>query len=212
MTISIDQLILFFLSLVALFSPLAGVASHATITGRYSSTIQRKIALWIVIYITILLVIITWVGQALLELLGVTVPALNATAGLALLLSAVPMMTGNQNARPVKNTFEEIETETWQKETIMPLIFPLSVGASHAALVIATSSQYDTIPDLIAISFVCFLFAIVVGVTNFFSGPISQRLKPLGQDILTRLAGIVLTAIGFSLLVRGITELVLNVV
>lgn len=94
MTISINSLALFFLSLVGLFSPLAGLASMASITGQYSKEIQRKIATRMAIYIALLLTLVTWAGQALLQLLGVTTAQLTAAGGLALMLAAVPMMTG----------------------------------------------------------------------------------------------------------------------
>lgn len=66
----------------------------ANITGQYTPEIQRKIALRMVIFITLLLTLVTWAGQALLELLGVTTSQLTAAGGLALMLAAVPMMTG----------------------------------------------------------------------------------------------------------------------
>jgi multiple antibiotic resistance protein len=103
-----------------------------------------------------------------------------------------------------------LEGKDWQSIVVMPLIFPFSVGASTVAIVISTSSRYDSTVDLIAISIVCALFALVVGITNYFSGPINQRLSPLGRDIMSRVAGIILVAIAFGLLTRGITEIALE--
>ena len=77
-----------------LFSPLAGLASMASITGQYPKETQRKIATRMVLYIALLLTLVTWAGQALLQLLGVTTAQLTAAGGLALMLAAVPMMTG----------------------------------------------------------------------------------------------------------------------
>ncbi len=93
---------------------------------------------------------------------------------------------------------------------MMPLIFPFSVGASTVAIVISTSSRYDSTIDLIAISIVCALFALVVGIINYFSGPLNQRLSPQGRDIMSRVAGIILVAIAIGLLTKGITEIVLD--
>jgi multiple antibiotic resistance protein len=209
MTITINSLVLFFLSLVGLFSPLAGLASMASITGQYSKEIQRKIATLMVLYITLLLILITWAGQALLELLGVTTSQLTAAGGLVLMLAAVPMMTGKVETHADDHEIQN-EGKDWQSVVAMPLIFPLSVGASTVAIVISTSSRYDTTIDLMAISIACTLFALVVGATNYFSGPLNQRLSPQGRDIMSRVAGIILVAIAFGLLTRGITEIALE--
>jgi len=209
MTISVNSLVLFFLSLVGLFSPLAGLASMANITGQYSKKIQRKIAARMVVYIALLLTLITWAGQALLQLLGVTTAQLTAAGGLALMLAAVPMMIGKVEMEGDDHEPDQ-EDKGWQSIIVMPLIFPFSVGASTVAIVISTSSRYDTTLDLIAISFVCFLFALVVGITNYFSGPLNQRLSTQGRDIMSRVAGIILVAIAFGLLTRGITEIALE--
>jgi multiple antibiotic resistance protein len=209
MTISINSLILFFLSLIGLFSPLAGIASMANITSLYSTEVQRKIAIRMVVSIALLLTLITWVGQALLQLLGVTTAQLTAAGGLALMLVAIPMMTGKVEMARDDHEPDE-EGKSWQSIVVMPLIFPLSVGASTVAIVISTSSRYDTVIDLIAISLACALFALVVGITNYFSGPLNQRLSPQGRDIMSRLAGIILVAIAFGLLTKGITEIALD--
>jgi multiple antibiotic resistance protein len=209
MTIPINSLVLFFLSLVGLFSPLAGMASMANITGQFSKEIQRKIATRMVIYIAMLLILITWAGSVLLELLGVTTAQLTAAGGLALMLAAVPMMTGKVETHS-KDRENESEGKDWQSVVMMPLIFPFSVGASTVAIVISASSRYDSTIDLIAISLVCALFALVVGVTNYFSGPLNQRLSPQGRDIMSRVAGIILVAIAFGLLTKGITEIALD--
>jgi multiple antibiotic resistance protein len=87
-TISINSLILFFLSLVGLFSPLAGIASMANISSLYSKEVQRKIAIRMVVSIAFLLTLITWARQTLMQLLGVTTAQLTAARGLALMLAA----------------------------------------------------------------------------------------------------------------------------
>ena len=69
----------------------------------------------------------------------------------------------------------------WRTVVIMPLLFPLSVGGSTIALLIAESAMFDRAADLAAISGVCVLFAAVVGLTNFASGPLDARLSDRGK-------------------------------
>jgi multiple antibiotic resistance protein len=201
-----ETLVLIFIALVAVFSPAAAVAAHSTVVGAYAAPERRRIAIRLGIVVAAVLVVVTWVGQALLDALGLSVPALSATGGLALLLAAVPMMRGTP--RPAAES--GAATADWRTVVIMPLLFPLSVGGSTIALLIAESAMFDKAADLAAISGVCMLFAAIVGLTNFASGPLDARLSDRGQDLLRLLAGIILTALGLSLLVSRLAELALD--
>ena len=206
MTIPVETLVLIFVGLVALFSPAAAVASHATVVGAYPPAERRSIATRLALVVAIALIIVTWAGQALLDLLGISVAALGATGGLALLLAAVPMMSGGDAAK----WDEGSPGADWRKAVVMPLLFPLSVGGSTVAFLIAESARFSEPADLAAISGVCALFAVVVGATNLVSGPLDARLSDRGRDLLRLFAGIILTAIGIGLLVGGVTELALD--
>ncbi|NMM26284.1 MAG: hypothetical protein HHJ12_03090 [Glaciimonas sp.] len=46
------------------------------------------------IFITAILTLFAWAGQFLLVVIGITVPALSMAGGIALLLSALPIMLG----------------------------------------------------------------------------------------------------------------------
>ena len=52
--------------------------------------------------------------------------------------------------------------------------------------------------------------ALVVWLTIRLASPINAHLKDEQREIMTRLSGIVLMAISFQLLVRGLTELTLT--
>lgn len=206
MTIPAETLVLIFVALVAIFSPVAAVASHSTIVGAYRAEERRRIAIRLAILVAAALVLVTWAGQALLDLLGISVPALSATGGLALLFAAVPMMRGI----PPATVESGAAAADWRTVVVMPLLFPLSIGGSTIAFLIAESAMFSKAADLVAISGVCVLFAAVVGLTNFASGPLDARLSDRGRDLLRLLAGIILTALGLSLLVGGVTELALD--
>jgi multiple antibiotic resistance protein len=157
------------------------------------------------------LIISAWIGQWLLEVLGVTVSGLTVAGGIALLLTGLPLMLNGTNRQPTKDDIVEAsEQEDWRSIVVVPLTFPLSVGGATAAIVIATASRWDTVPNLTAITLVCALMALIVFATHYFSGPIAEKLSPGNMDILARLSGVVLVAIAAQLLVRGTIELAVD--
>ncbi|WP_440988703.1 MarC family protein [Haloarchaeobius baliensis] len=203
MTIPYEQLSLFFVSLFTIFSPFARVGGIASISGVYPRPTQRRMAAQVAgNYLAVMLAAV-WIGPPLLELLGLTVPSLTATGGLALLLTAGPMMMqGEKHDEEVAEQTEQ--TDDWRSVIIVPLSFPLSVGGATAAIAIAISAQFPAVSDRLLISAVVLLMALVVGFTHLVSPLIGHRMQESGSmDILTRVSGIILSAIAIQLLFKG---------
>lgn len=211
MTIPTEQLLILFTSLFAIFSPPAALGPIATISGDYPRHIQRRIATQITVAYAGVLIVAAWVGQWLLEVLGVTVSGLTVAGGIALLLAGLPLMLNGAKRQPSEAEITQASAQDeWRTIVVVPLTFPLSVGGATAAIVIAAASRWDTVPDLIAISLVCLVMAVVIFATHYLSGPIAKRLSPQNMDILSRISGIVLVAIAAQLLVRGTIELAVD--
>ena len=96
----VEQPLLLFLALFALYSPLAAVSSYFPVVARLRPADQGGLALGLFLYVTVFSLTALWVGEPLLELLGVSTAALTATGGIALLYAGVPLMRGVGEARP----------------------------------------------------------------------------------------------------------------
>ncbi|MFG1990204.1 MarC family protein [Actinoplanes sp. NPDC048988] len=93
MSFKYDALVLF-LALFALYSPVAALSSYLPIVRPFSHAEQLRLALGLVVNVAVFVLLAIWVGEPLLELLGISTAALTATGGIALILAAVPLMTG----------------------------------------------------------------------------------------------------------------------
>lgn len=216
MTIPLAELTTFFVSLFTIFSPFARVGGIATISGEYPRLAQRRMAAEVTLIYVLVLLASAWIGPPLLGLLGLTVPSLTATGGLALLLTAAPMMLHGEKHDDV-DVEDHVGADDWRRVVIVPLSFPLSVGGATAAIAIAVSAQFPATMDRILISVVIVLMGLVVGLTHYVSPLIANRLRETGgMDILTRVSGIILSAIAIQLLFKGavglLTDLGVNLV
>ncbi|XVU26424.1 MarC family protein [Actinoplanes sp. CA-054009] len=93
MSFKYDALVLF-LALFALYSPVAALSSYLPIVRPYTHAEQLRLSLGLVVNVVVFVLLAIWVGEPLLELLGISTAALTATGGIALILAAVPLMTG----------------------------------------------------------------------------------------------------------------------
>ena len=203
MTVPPEQLSIFFVSLFTIFSPFARIGGIATISSAYPRAAQRRMAAQVALNYTLVLIASVWVGPPLLTLLGLTVPSLTATGGLALLLTAGPMMLRGEE-HDETDVDEGVQADDWRRVVVVPLSFPLSVGGATAAIAIAISAQYPATMDRLLLSGIVLLMALVVGTTHYISPLIATRLRETGgMDILTRVSGIILSAIAIQVLFKG---------
>jgi small neutral amino acid transporter SnatA (MarC family) len=61
--------------------------------------------------------------------------------------------------------------------------------------------------DYIGITAVIILDGISIWLTYFVAGPLSRRISKTGNDILVRIGGIIVLALGFMIFTQGLREL-----
>ncbi len=194
-------------ALLVLINPPSILPAYTDIVSAYEVKIQRSIAARTSISLAVFMLILIWLGQFILDALDIEIGALQVAGGLILLRGSIRMVDAADRALP-EDELKQTESESWQVVSVVPLAIPLTVGGGTIALIVATTGQFNRVLDLMAMSLVCVLIALMMAAIYFFAGPISRTLGPIGMRILGRIGGIVLMAISVQLLTTGISALV----
>lgn len=204
MTLTLEELLLLFVSLFTLFSPLANIGPFASLVGHLPRGDQRKLALSVFVNAVVVMILFVWVGEALFSVLGVNPNSLTITGSIALMAAALPMMLGSSKPGSVE---DGDEPKSWRDMAVVPMTFPMSIDGTTAAYIVSATGAAKTALDLAAISVVVVLFGIVVWLTHLFSPPLAARLQPQARLIVSRIGGIILVAISVQLLAGGLKGL-----
>lgn len=204
MTVTIQDLILFFVALFTLFSPLSNIGPFATLVGHLPREDQKKLAFAVFKNVLLVMILFVWIGQLLFDVLGVNSYSLSVAGGIALMSAGLPMMLGKDKPEEVE---EEKEPQDWRDMAVIPMTFPMSIGGTTAAYIVTASGFAKNTIDLLAISIVVVLFAVVIWLTHLWSPPLANKLSPQSQKVLSRLGGIVLVAIAVQLFAGGLKGL-----
>ncbi|MEU7908499.1 MarC family protein [Actinoplanes sp. NPDC049118] len=211
------EALVLFLALFALYSPVAALSSYLPIIRPFGHPQQLRLALGLAVNVTVFVLLAIWVGEPLLELLGISTAALTATGGIALILAAVPLMRGTGGAVPdvepvVAPAGERAVATATEPRSVLftPITFPLTVGGTTFAFGVAASADAGSVTGRIWLSVAAVAYAVVTGVTLYLSGHVERRISPAAAAILDRVAGILLTSIAVVLLANGFTDLVQN--
>jgi multiple antibiotic resistance protein len=200
------EALVFFLALFALYSPVAALSSYLPYVRGHNHREQARLALGLALNAFGFVLIAIWVGEPLLELLGISTAALTATGGIALILASVPLMRGS--TPPPDEDPAPDETPATGNVLFTPLTFPLTVGGTTFAFGVAASADVGDVPGRWWLTLAALAYGIVAGVTLYVSGHVERRISAPTAAILDRVAGILLTAIAVILLANGFTDLV----
>jgi multiple antibiotic resistance protein len=211
-----DNAVLMFLTLFALYSPLAALPSYMPIVGGYDARDQRRLALGLFTYTLVFVVLGIWVGEVLLEVLGISTAALTATGGIALMYESIPLMRGRHEAEVLESVgvteaSASAPTRPWRSILLTPITFPLTVGGATFGVLVAFSATAGSVGDRGLLTAAGLAYAVVTGVTLYLSTHVHRRISERGRQMLDRVAGILLTSIAAMLLASGGTRLVIDV-
>ena len=147
-----------------------------------------------------LLLLFGLAGEAVLDFLGISLPAFQIAGGILLFLTALDMLFDRRTKR------REDQAHTLEEDpSIFPLAMPLIAGPGAIATVILLSGQAQG--DPLYLAQVMGVAALVLGgVLLLFSlaSPVERLLEPTGINVVTRLLGMLLAALSVQFVLNGI--------
>jgi multiple antibiotic resistance protein len=97
-TFPVDDSDVLFLTLVALYSPVAALSSDVPLVAAFSARDQTRLAVTLFVYVLAIALTALWVSDFVLDkVLGFSADALVVTGGVALILEGVHRMTGPED-------------------------------------------------------------------------------------------------------------------
>ncbi len=134
-------------------------------------------------------------GRALLGYLHVSLPALQGAGGLLLLLVALELLTGKDEL-PMSAQGVNV--------ALVPLGTPLLAGPGAIVATMVFVEQAETAPDYVAIGLGVLLVHVSLWLVMRFAGRIRRLLGQSGTTLVTRIAGLLLSAIAVQLVANSV--------
>lgn len=143
-------------------------------------------------------------GNAILDLFGITIPALRTAGGILLLLIAIDMVFARHSGGTGTTDEEEVEARQSHDISVFPLAMPLMAGpgAISAVILLTTGAQSDFEFWLVLAAIVVTLA--VAWATLLIAIPIQRLLGLTGLSVVSRVVGILLAALAVQFVFDGI--------
>ena len=194
------------IALFAIVSPLGALPMFITATRGWSKQERAKTARTVALTVFIVLVISAFFGDMILDFFGISIPSFQVGGGILLMLIAIAMMHGKQSgARQTPEEAQDLEER--EVIAIVPLSIPLLAGPGAMSSMILSAQQHPTLIGHASLVIPAFIVALIVWVVLQLADGITHFLGNIGINIITRLMGLILTAMAVEFIAHGLVGL-----
>ncbi|HUU72136.1 MAG TPA: MarC family protein [Burkholderiales bacterium] len=196
-----------FATFFATISPLDVSAIFAALTAGATAQHRRTIAIRATLIATGILLVFALAGNVMLASIGISLAALRTAGGILLLLIAIEMVFARSSGGTSATDEEKREAASKQDISVFPLATPLIAGpgAMGAAILLMANAHGDVLQQVTVISSLLAVLA-VTAVALLLAGRIQQLLGVTGMHVITRVMGILLSALAVQFIFDGIKQ------
>jgi multiple antibiotic resistance protein len=188
-----------FVTLVVITDPIGNAPIFLAVTRRLQPAERQRAAIQAVIAAGALIVGFAIFGELVLRYLHVSIESLSIAGGLLLLLVALEMLRGTD--------FPTGEAEDVAHVALVPLATPLVAGPGAIATAMVLWRNHPAASGHVAIIVGIVAAVTCVGLALLVSERVTRAVRPSIIAFLTRVFGLLLSAIAVQLVVDGVKGL-----
>ena len=190
------------MGLLAVANPLYLIPIFLDLTSNRTTADRKRIALVAVAVFVVVLLIFTFLGKLLLTFLGISIDAFQISGGILLLIMGLGMM----GALSGGSILTENGSSKGVSIGVVPLGIPLLAGPGAMSIILVYSNQHDSLAHSILVSAVIFSVALIVFVSLFLSATYTPKLSKTTIDVVNRIMGLIIAAIGIEFIIDGLAN------
>lgn len=151
-----------------------------------------------------ILIIFGLFGEAVLNFAGISMAAFRIAGGVLLFLTALDMLFERRSKRREDQASQPDISE--DDPSVFPLATPLIAGPGAIASMILLTGQTDTTIGFISVFGVLAIVLLIMLALFIMGGLLERALGPTGVNVVTRILGMLLTALSIQFILDGLRE------
>lgn len=186
-----------FVTLFVIMDPIGTIPVFLALTGGRSPASMKRAA-WQAVAVSFgVIVTFAFFGQQILAYLNISLPALQMAGGLLLLLIALDLLTGKESsigAGPGGNA----------NVALVPLGTPMMAGPGAIVATMVFTDGIDGLDTFLGVALGVVLVHVALLLSMRFSVPILRVIRESGVLLVSRIAGLLLSAIAIQLMADAV--------
>ncbi len=187
-----------FVTLFVIIDPIGLTPLFAALTQGMAAAQRRAIAIRACLIAALILALFTFLGEAVLGFVGISMPAFRIAGGILLFLTALEMLFEKRTKR------REDQADERPDPSVFPLGIPLIAGPGSIATVILLAGEHEALTGrlgtwLVTVSVLAIMLVMFLG-----AGLLQRALGKTGINVVTRLLGMLLAALSVQFVLDGL--------
>jgi multiple antibiotic resistance protein len=178
-----------------LLTPFFVLSVFLAMTTFHSPAQRRILALRVMLAVLVTCFVLYFFGSHIFSLFGITLDAFRIGAGALLFLSAVKMVQGDEVASVAEHQREM---------AVVPLAIPVTVGPGTTGALLVMGAEMDQTWQVVVGCAALASAVICVGLVLVMASFIEHLLGKRGITILSKLTGLILSALAAQMVFTGI--------
>ncbi|ADO42784.1 MarC family protein [Ketogulonicigenium vulgare] len=191
-----------FTTIFVMIDPPGLVPLFLALTHGMTPKQRRTVAIRACIVSAGLMMFFLFLGQAVLDFIGISIPAFRIAGGILLFITALDMLFERRQTR--RRTSAEDALDPGHDPSVFPLGIPLIVGPGLITTLILLASTASGPLGLATVVAVALINIAIVFVTFLAAPRIGRFLGTTGLSVMTRLLGMFLAALAVQFIIDGI--------
>ena len=188
-----------FITLVVILDPPGAVPIFLALTASLTRT-QRNVAARRASLVAVLVIaMFALFGRSILDYLHISIAALQGAGGLLLLLVALQLLTGKES---------DSLADAGVNVALVPLGTPLLAGPGAIVATMLAVQRSETTGEYAAVAAALVAAMLAVYLVLRFAGRVRALLRESGTMLLTRIAGLLLSAIAVQMVANSVRAFV----
>ncbi len=193
-------LITTFVTLFIVLDPIALAPLFLALTRGMSARTRRVIAIRACVVSGALLCVFGAFGEAVLNFIGISMPAFRIAGGILLFLTALDMLFERRTARRE----DTAEQDDHDDPSIFPLAIPLIAGPGAIATIILLTGEHQGLSGLAWVLGTMLVVLTMVFISFLGAGLLERVLGKTGINVVTRVLGMLLAALAVQFVLDGL--------
>jgi len=201
-----NEYLKFFVALLAIVNPVGTIPIFINMTASQDLPARNKNGSIAAVSMGIILLVVLFTGEAILQFFGISIDSFRVGGGILILLMAISML--NAKMSDVKQTKEE-ELDFAERDSVavVPLATPLLAGPGAISTVILYAQHSASFLHYVLLAIAILVLACLTALLFRLAPAIARLLGKTGINILTRIMGLILAAMGVEFIAHGLKQL-----
>lgn len=196
----------FLAALISIVNPIGAIPVFIKLTDTQDLAERHHTCLRSAVTTALVLLVSLALGEAILSFFGITIASFRVGGGILIMMIAISMLHAQTSQS--KHTDEEVQ-DSMERDTVavVPLGIPLLAGPGAISTIILNAQRYSSASHYLILVAEIMLVAIAVWLCLRSAPFIATLFGRTGINIVTRIMGLIMTAVGVEFTANGLKQL-----